>query len=112
MIANTETKSDVLIVALEGSLEVSKQQDLKDNLLRLAREQNDMILDFANVAFIDSSCLGALVSLTKSLREDRGDIKLVNLSEEVQSIFQITRLDRIFEIFEATDEAVESFYRQ
>lgn len=110
MITKTENRSDVIVVDLEGVLEVSLQQTLKDKLLQIAREQNDMVLNFSQVTFIDSSCLGALVSLAKTLREQKGDIKLVRLTDDVQSIFQITRLDRIFEIFESVDSAVESFY--
>lgn len=110
MITKTENRSEVIIVGLSGILEVSLQQTLKDKLIQIAREQNDLVLDFSEVSFIDSSCLGALVSLAKTLREQKGDIKLVRLTEDVQSIFQITRLDRIFEIFETVDSAVESFY--
>ena len=110
MIIKTENRSDVIIVGLTGVLEVSLQQTLKDKLIQIAREQNDLVLNFAEVSFIDSSCLGALVSLAKTLREKKGDMKLVCLNEDVQSIFQITRLDRIFEIFETVDLAVESFY--
>ncbi len=110
MIENIETRSEVMIVRMSGALEVSLQQTLKDRLMQIAREQNDLVLDFAKVTFIDSSCLGALVALTKALREDRGDVKLANLSDDVQSIFQITRLDKIFEIFANADQAVESYY--
>jgi anti-anti-sigma factor len=52
-----------------------------------------------------------MVSLVKGLREKKGDIKLVALTDDVRSIFQITRLDRIFQIFDTVQEAVESFYK-
>lgn len=110
MILKKEIQSDVAIVSLTGVLEVSLQQTLKDNLLQIAREQNDLVLNFAEVSFIDSSCLGALVAVAKKLRDEKGDLKLVHLNDDVRSIFQITRLDRIFEIFDTTSEAVESFY--
>ena len=110
MIENIESRSEVMIVRMSGALEVSLQQTLKDRLMQIAREQNDLVLDFSKVTFIDSSCLGALVALTKTLRSERGDVKLANLSDDVQSIFQITRLNKIFEIFADTDQAVESFY--
>lgn len=113
MIAEVEVKSDVVVVRLEGSLDISLQDDLKSNLSNICREkkQSDLVLDFEKVTFIDSSCLGALVSFAKELREDKGDLKLSTLSDDVISIFQITRLDKIFDIFDALDEAVESFYR-
>ena len=111
MIKTVENQNDVMVVALEGTLEVSGQQDLKDGLMKVAREQSDIVLDFSDVEFIDSSCLGALVSIAKTLRDDRGDIKIIGLQDDVKSIFQITRLDKIFSIFDDRKDAVESFYR-
>lgn len=111
MINKVENQSDVMVVGLQGALEVSLQQTLKSELEKVAAQQSDLVLDFSEVSFIDSSCLGALVSLTKVLRAERGDIKIVHLNDDVRSIFQITRLDRIFEIFDDTNTAVESYYR-
>lgn len=111
---NIETKkeNEVTILICEGSLDVSHQVDLKEKLADVIDAgHTDVIFDFHKVSFIDSSCLGVLVSLTKKLRETKGDLKLVNLSEDVRSIFQITRLDRVFEIFDNNQNAIDSFYR-
>lgn len=102
----------VTVVKLNGSLDVSVQKTLKDKLIEVAESnESDVVVDFESVNFIDSSCLGVLVSLAKRLREKKGDIKISQLSSDVMSIFQITRLDRVFEIFEKNKEAVESYYR-
>lgn len=112
MILNTEKIQDVFIVRLQGSLDVSVQTALKDKLQDFAENNdNDVVLDFTSVHFIDSSCLGALVALMKKIREHKGDIKIAHLSDDVRSIFQITRLDRVFELYDTTDEAVNSFYK-
>jgi anti-sigma B factor antagonist len=112
MIVSRDVQNEVLVVGLQGSLDVSIQSEFKDELSKLAKEgDNDLILNFSEVSFIDSSCLGVLVSMSKALREDKGDIKLVGLSDDVRSIFQITRLDRVFEIFKELDTAVNAFYR-
>lgn len=113
MIIEVLKEHDVNVVRLKGSLDVSLQKKLKDKLTNISEaEENDIILDFAKVTFIDSSCLGSLVSLTKMVREKKGDIKLSNLSEDVLSIFQITRLDKVFEIFDKNEDAVKSFFRR
>lgn len=112
MIFNTEKIQDVFVVRLQGSLDVAVQTALKEKLQEFAeKNDDDIVLDFTSVHFIDSSCLGALVALLKRIRERKGDIKIAHLSDDVRSIFQITRLDRVFEIFDTTDEAVTSFYR-
>ncbi|MBU0504713.1 MAG: STAS domain-containing protein [bacterium] len=110
---NVKKQHEVAIVGLTGSLDVSVQQVFKDKLVTASHaHENDVVLDFSQVTFIDSSCLGTLVSLAKNLRENKGDIKLSNLRDDVRSIFQITRLDRVFEIFENNEEAVDSFYKK
>ncbi len=112
MISEVKKQNDVAIVTLNGSLDVSHQKMLKDKLVSASDIQdNDIVLDFSKVTFIDSSCLGTLVSLAKTLREKKGDIKLSNLSDDVRSIFQITRLDRVFDIFDNNEDAVTGFYK-
>lgn len=114
MISEVKKINDVMVVELIGSLDVSLQVELKDKLLRTFAENRDgdVVLDFKKVNFIDSSCLGVLVSLTRKLRVNKADIKLVNMTDDVRSIFQITRLDKIFEIYDDVDEALDSFYKK
>lgn len=112
MIESVTIEQDVAVVTLKGSLDVSVQKELKEELLEVAEnKQNDIALNMAHVEFIDSSCLGVLVSLAKRFREKKGDIKLFGLTDDVRSIFQITRLDKVFEVFEGQAETVDSFYR-
>lgn len=100
-----------MVLQLQGSLEVDLQGMLKEKIEEISGKESDIVLDFSEVTFIDSSCLGALVSSVKSLRGKKGDLKLSCLQEDVRSIFQITRLDKIFEIFENVEEAIESYYK-
>lgn len=113
MIGLVTRKNEVTIISLSGSLDVSVQSKFKEELVNASRHKDDeIILDFEKVSFIDSSCLGVLVSLTKRIREEKGDIKLSQLSSDVRSIFQITRLDNVFEIYDSNDDAVDSFFRK
>ena len=98
------------VIVLEGSLEVGKQEKLKEDLLKqISSPSRRAVLDLTAVDFIDSACLGALIAVTRRLREQGGDIKISGLSAEVKSIFQITRLDRVFEVFWKKEEAVSSY---
>lgn len=107
-----EKKNEVAVVSVSGSLDVSVQKNLKEELQQISETQEkDIILDLSQVSFIDSSCLGAMVALAKQLRQNRGDIKLTHLNDDVRSIFQITRLDKVFEIFDDNAAAIESFYK-
>lgn len=108
----TEKIHNIIVVKPQGSLDVSIQTPFKEKLQEIAAQNdNDVVLDFSGVQFIDSACLGALVALLKRLREHKGDIKMSCLTDDVRSIFQITRLDRVFEIFDTREEAVNSFFK-
>ncbi len=112
MITDVSKNQDIALVKLDGVLDVSKQKLFKEKLVGVSDEHgNDVVLDFKAVSFIDSSCLGVLVSHARKLREKKGDLKITNLAPDVRSIFQITRLDKVFEIFETPELAVNSFYR-
>lgn len=108
----TEKNQDIIVVKPEGSLDVSIQVELKDELMKIVDVTgNDIVIDFGGVGFIDSSCLGTLVALTKKIREQDGNIKIANLNDDVRSIFQITRLDKIFDVFDDVETAVQSYFK-
>lgn len=110
MIRYSEMKDAIMLVSLEGSLEVGKQAKLKDDLIKIIPSTcSTVVLDLSLVEFIDSACLGALIGLTRSLRAKGGEVGLANPTIEVRSIFQITRLDKIFKIYDSVDEALKQF---
>ena len=61
------------------------------------------------VDFINSSGLGALVSILKEVRNSQGSMRLTNLAPYVKEIFDITQLTNIFEIFPDEKQAISSF---
>lgn len=64
----------------------------------IEKGEKNFIFDFGNCNFIDSTGLGALVSIYKKCAEKGGSIKLKSLKPEVEKLFKLTRLDKIFEI--------------
>ncbi len=68
-----------------------------------------IIIDFEPVYYVDSSFLGSLVGGLKESTNLKGDIKVMNLNPAVKSLFEITRLYKIFEIFTDVEDAVLSF---
>jgi anti-sigma B factor antagonist len=59
----------------------------------------------AAIDFIDSSGLGALVGALKGVSKEKGEIRIAGLSPEVRTIFELTRLHRIFDIYENIETA-------
>jgi len=69
----------------------------------------NLIIDLSKVEYLDSTFLGNLVGLLKrSVRVD-GDLKLVGFKPNVRSMFELTRMFRVFESFSSVDESVKSF---
>lgn len=71
-------------------------------------ETKNVLLDLSHVEFIDSSCLGALVSILKSV-SGQGELVLCSLNGTIQNLFKLTRMDRIFSIKENRQEALNLF---
>jgi anti-anti-sigma factor len=68
-----------------------------------------IVVDLTDVEFVDSTFLGALVVSLKRITGLGGDLKLVGFQSAVESMFQLTRMYRVFETFPTRDEAVKSF---
>ena len=74
----------------------------------IARGHNRIVLDLADVEFIDSSGLGALISSLRSVGQG-GDLVLCNISTQVMNLFCLTRTNRVFKIFNSREKSVNYF---
>ena len=100
----------VLLVVQEERLDAHNSGELKAQMVRLFEEgKNNLIIDLQGVKFVDSSGLGAMVSGFKNASSRNGSLKLSGLQLQVKSMFELTRLHRVFEIFPDVDEALASF---
>ncbi|MEJ2545034.1 MAG: STAS domain-containing protein [Calditrichaceae bacterium] len=105
------TEEDILIVTVEDErATVEFSAELKKDLLeKIEQDQNNVIFDLSRANFVDSSFLGTLVAGLKKCTMNNGDLKIVGLQEPVRSMFELTRLFKIFDILESVDEAIKAF---
>lgn len=105
----TETVGDqVIIFVQEERLDAHNSHELKSEMSRHFTDgSKHLIVDLKEVRFIDSSGLGVLVSGFKNASTRQGSLKLAGLQNQVRSMFELTRLHRVFDIFQTTDEALE-----
>ena len=103
-------QGDIVVVDVEGQLIVGNRQELKD-LVQAALDRGDrrLLIDFSRTGYIDSSGLGALVSLSKKIRESGGELRLSGLNEDLRSLFELTKLDTLFNIADSRDAALSAF---
>jgi anti-sigma B factor antagonist len=111
MIVQIEDKGSVVsIVVKEERLDAHNSGELKTQMLNLFEEgKTNLVVDLGMVRFVDSSGLGSLVSGFKNASARNGNLKLCGLQPRVKSMFELTRLHRVFEIFATLDDALVSF---
>jgi anti-sigma B factor antagonist len=75
----------------------------------LSQNQKKILLNLADVNYIDSSGIGELVSAFTTVRKQGGDLKLLNLTKKVHDLLQITKLYTVFEVKDDEAAAIKSF---
>jgi anti-sigma B factor antagonist len=100
---------DALIVTpLEDRLDARVANDFKEQMTELiASGHTKIVLDLSKVEFIDSSGLGAIVSSLKRMG-GRGELVVCGLQETTMTLFKLTRMDRVFQIFDSEQQAVSA----
>ena len=104
-----ENIGDVLKVSLAGHLAADCSEEFKNMMFERMKEHKRILLNLQKVVNVDSSGLGALVSVQQHLHNQAGAIKLCCLQPRPNIIFDITRVSRIFDIFDTETAALESF---
>ena len=101
------SKSDVMVLDIAGRLWIL-DLPLRDLMNRLLSEGNQQfVLNLTGVDYIDSSGLGQLISIWTSIRNKNGHMTILNPAKRVERLFEITRLNTVFDILQNEDEAVQ-----
>ena len=99
---------DQYVISLAGEVDLYTAPEFKQQLLEvIGQGGKNVVVDFSNTTFIDSTTLGVLVGGVKRLRTNDGQLALVCSDRNITKIFEITGLDRVFTIYATRDEAVE-----
>lgn len=105
-----ESHADVDVLHVAGRLDLVSSNTLKDSVRqRLQQKRTRLVLEMRGLDFINSSGLGALVSIFKDVRLVNGRLILAGLAPYVQEIFEITQLTNVFEICKTESDAIQSF---
>src|SRR3954462_4959076 len=101
---------DVVVVDVEGQLIVGNRQELKQKALdELEGGGRKFLIGFSQTGYIDSSGRGVLVSLSKKIREQGGELGLATLNDDLKTLFELTKLDTLFQISDTRDRPLASF---
>jgi len=105
------SEENIIVISVHGKLiRPSEIQELYSHF-RLLKEQNinRVVLNLKNLDWMSSTGIGALISCVTSMRNAGGDVRLSNLNSKMQSIMSMTQLDKVFQVFNTIDLAVQSF---
>ncbi|MEI1375019.1 STAS domain-containing protein [Nostoc sp. UHCC 0926] len=97
-------REQVKVIKLTGNLNATTSQDFRQNISNILETGAKIVLvDFKDVTFMDSSGLGALVLAFKTLRAADTKLALCSINEQVRILFELTNMDKVFEIFPSQD---------
>ena len=101
----------VTILSLTGKVTLGEGDVLlKDKLHSLLNQgRKDVLLNLAQVSYVDSAGLGAIVSAYTTMTREGGSLKLANVTKKLQDLLAITKLLTVFETFDSEDEALRSY---
>src|SRR5882672_3180607 len=106
----TRTVQGILVVNCDGRIVFGEESaELRDTVKKLVTQSNQIILNLGGISYIDSGGLGTLVALYTTAHNAGGSVKLVNLTQRVGDLLQVTKLLTVFEVYDSEEKAIESF---
>lgn len=98
-------KTDVKVVQPVGLFDGTKAIQFRQQISEsINNNVKIIVIDFKNVTFMDSSGLGALVLSLKTVRAAGAKLFLCSINEQISTLFELTSMDRVFEIFSSREE--------
>ncbi len=106
----TTTVNNIKVLKISGSFDVYTAAPVREWMeLASVDLPANIVVDLSEVHFIDSTALAVLVHGMRNSRERNGDVRLCGLQQPVRMVLELTRLDKVFEIYPTQNDAVTSF---
>ena len=111
MKASTRQVDGITIVDLSGRITLGEGSVVLRDTIKdlLSKGQKKILLNLGDVSYIDSSGIGELVSAFTSVRNQGGELKLLNLTKKVHDLLQITKLYTVFDVKDDEATAISAF---
>lgn len=110
MVIKDKKAGDIIVLAVDGEINFNSSPDFRKAFLKvLDSNAHKVIVNLGGVGYVDSSGLATLVEAHQKIKNTGGKLKLVKLTPKVKSLFEITKLEKLFEIFSNEEDALKSF---
>ncbi len=107
-----ERGHDTAVLALKGTVsfyQLHKLRFLFEKIKIRLGQRKRLILDLSQLDYMDPLALGIIVAFSKDYRQESGDIKIVNIPQNLLSLFEQTRLSKVYESYGSIEAAEKSF---
>ena len=95
---------------IKGDIDINSSPDIREAFEKgVKNKAMKVLVNLNSVSYVDSSGLATLVEMLKKTRVYGGKLRISNLAPKVKSLFEITKLEKLFEIFETEEEAIAGF---
>jgi len=104
-------KDNVAVISMAGRIMGGPDSTEVNQLINqlIDQKQVNVVIDLSGVELMNSSGLGILIQSNQMLKQAGGALKLANVTEKIQSLFVITKLNTVFETYASVDEATHTF---
>lgn len=103
-----KNKEKFSILIIKGDVDLYSSPQVRNKILPIVRnKQAILFVDFAEVEYMDSSGVATLVEALQIANKNNGRLRLYNLRQPIKDVFELSRLDKVFEIYENEQAAFE-----
>lgn len=103
-------ESDVLICKVDGEINIDTSPQLRKTFAEyISKNNKKIIIDFSGLTYIDSSGIATFIELFQRLKRIEGKFRICSMSTKVRSVFEVTKVLKLFEVFDSKDEALKGF---
>ena len=105
----TENKNDVVILHIRGEVDLYSSPEVRKQIVAITKKRLPAILvNLAKVTYMDSSGIATLVEGLQQTGKYKGKFAIANLRSGVKEVFELSRLDKVFDIYENEEMALAS----
>jgi anti-sigma B factor antagonist len=109
----TRTKSNAIIIEIEGEVDLYSSPQVRKTIIDLTQQKKPaLLINLEAVPYMDSSGVATLVEGLQRMKEYGGKLCIYNLQGTVRDVFELSRLDKVFNIFDNETEAIKACHDQ
>jgi anti-sigma B factor antagonist len=107
IIKQVRREGQAIVLVLAGEIDMKCSVKLRGKFMELIGDKPPLlVVNMTQVGFMDSSGLGTLVEVLKWMRRNGGQLRLAGLTQSIRNIFEIARLESVFQIYDTEEEAL------